>query len=120
MASDLADLIRDLEQAPARIARQVAGRMTRAQRELLSIARGVVHVKSGELRDSLYIVAPVYQGATVSEWAVAARSAHGPYEVERGGAHDYVAQTLEDGAVVIDETANDIADLVAQAIVGRG
>ncbi len=119
MASDLADLTRDLEQAPARIARKVAGRMTRAQRELLGAARQVVHVKTGELRDSLYVVSPSYLGAEVSEWAIEARSAHGLYEVERGGAHDYVARTLEDGAGIIDGAAEDLAELVAQTIVGR-
>src|SRR6476646_5680648 len=109
--SDLSDLTRDLENAPARIARLVAGRMTRAQRDLLGVARSVVHVKSGELRDSLYVVAPAYQGASIGEWEIAARSAHGMYEVERGGAHDYVARTLEDGAGIIDSAADDIAEL---------
>lgn len=118
--SDLQDLTRDLENAPKRIAQQVQGRMIRAQRELLGVARSVVHVKSGELRDSLYIVAPSYIGAEIGEFDVAARSSHGMYEVARGGAHDYVARTLEDGAGVIDGAADDIAELAAQAIVGRG
>lgn len=118
--SDLQDITRDLEEAPARIARKVQGRMVRAQRELLKVARADVHVRSGDLRDSLYIVAPSYIGAEISEFEIAARASYAPYEVARGGPHDYVARTLEDGAGIIDSAANDIADLVAQTIVGQG
>ena len=118
--SDLQDLTRDLEQAPSRIARQVQGRMVRAQRELLKVARSVVHVVSGDLRDSLSIDPPSYVGAELSEFGVSARVSYAAYEVARGGAHDYVARTLEDGAGIIDQAAADIAELTAQAIVGRG
>src|SRR4051812_2350589 len=103
--SDLQDLTRDLEQAPARIARQVAGRMVRAQRELLGVARGVVHVQSGDLRDSLYIVAPYDIGAGITEFDVASNLSYAINEVDKGGAHDYVARTLEDGAGIIDAAA---------------
>lgn len=118
--SDLADLTRDLEASPARIARQVSGRMIRAQRALLGVARAVVHVVSGDLRDSLSIDPPSYIGASLSEFGVSARVSYAGFEVAKGGDHDYVARTLEDGAAIIDEAASDIADLVAQAIVGSG
>lgn len=116
----LADLTRDLEQSPARIARLVSGRMTRAQRDLLGVARRVVHVRSGDLRDSLSIEPPAYVGADISEFGVSARVSYAAYEIARGGEHDYVVRTLDEGAAIIDQTAADIADLAAQAIVGRG
>jgi hypothetical protein len=118
--SDLQDLTRDLEAAPARIAQRVAGRMTRAQRELLGVARRVVHVRTGKLRDSLSIDPPSYVGADLSEFGVSARVSYAGYEVAKGGEHDYVARTLEEGQAVIDSAANDIADIVASTIVGQG
>lgn len=117
--SQLEQLARDQQQAARQLQNRINGRITRAMRELLSVARGVVHVQSGELRDSLYLIAPSVSGA-ITESSIGARSAHAEFELEKSGEHDYAARTIEDGQAIIDELTNDIAELVALAFVGRG
>lgn len=119
-ASDLERLARDLEGAPERLTNQINGRITRAMRLLLAVARGVVHVRSGDLRDSLYIIAPSLIAPDFTESQIAARVFYAEEEADKGGAHDYPARTIEEGAAIIDGLTEDVADLIAAAFgVGR-
>lgn len=98
-----------LQGAPHRIARRIAGIQNEATRKLLRAARAVVHVKSGRLQSNLAIYGPFTVGEGVLESQIAAPSV--PYadeEVARGGAHDFPAQTLEQGAAIIDQMERGI------------
>jgi hypothetical protein len=117
--SQLESLARDQQQAAQQLQNRINGRINRAMRELLSIARGVVHVRSHDLQNSLYIAAPSIHGE-ITESNIKARVFYGEIEADRGDEHDYPARTIQDGAAILDELANDVAELIAQAFVGRG
>lgn len=117
---NLDDYIRQLEQAPQRAANRIQGRMTRAQRELLGIARRVVHVQSGNLRDRLAIEPPVVIDAGEAEYVVSSSASYAEHEAAKGGDHDFATLTIEEGADIIQSAANDVAEILASALVGQG
>ena len=104
--------------APARIQRRVAGRTLVATRALLKIARGVVHVRSSRLKDSLYVDGP-YPVSDGLEAFVRSPVAYAAEEAARGGAHDYPTRTIQDGRGVLDELARDLEVIVIEE-VGAG
>src|SRR5919106_137584 len=110
-AREIESLLRTMEDGQTQLQAQINGRITRAMRDLLGVARGVVHVRSGDLRDSLYIIAPSVAG-DITESNIAARVSYAELEADKGGEHDYAARTIEEGAAIIDNLAEDIADLV--------
>lgn len=120
ITSDLDQTKRALAGAEQKVENKLRGINNRALRELQKIARSVVHVKSGRLQRGLEIQGPfnVATGeliATVSAPTV-------PYadlEVERGGAHDFVTRTLEQGASVIDKAAQDMEQAIVDVMEGR-
>lgn len=119
-ASQLDQLERDLLAAQANLEPRIRGRITTAMRQLLAVARGVVHVQSGDLRDSLYIIAPSIVAPEITESDIVARVSYDEQEADKGGAHDYPARTIEEGAAIIDRLTEDVAALIAQAFgVGR-
>ena len=117
--SQLDQLTRDQQAAAAQLQNRINGRINRTMRQLLGVARGEVHVHSGDLRDSLYIIAPSQSGE-ITESSIAARVVYAEAEADRGDAHDYPARTIAAGASIIDQLEADIAELIAQAFVGRG
>lgn len=116
----LDDLIRQLEQAPQRAANRITSRMIRAQRELLGVARRVVHVRSGNLRDRLAIEPPTVIDASEAEFVVTSTASYADYEAEKGGEHDFATLTLEEGADIIQSATNDVAEILARSLVGQG
>lgn len=115
-ATEVENLLRQMEDGQTQLQARINGRIVRAMRELLGVARGVVHVRSGDLRDSLYIIAPSVAG-DFTESSIASRGV--PYaeeEADRGEAHDYPALTIEEGAGIIDGLTEDIADLLVAAL----
>lgn len=117
--SQLEQLARDQQQAAQQLQNRINGRITRAMRQLLGVARGDVHVRSGELRDSLSIVAPSLSGEFTTS-NIQSRVSYAELEADKGGAHDYAARTIEDGQAIIDGLTADIAELVALAFLGQG
>lgn len=118
-ASQLEDLLRAMEDGRTGLEAKVNGRIVRAMRELLGVARGEVHVQSGDLRDSLYIIQPSVAG-DITESNIAARVFYAEQEVDKGGEHDFPARTIEAGAAIIDSLTDDLADLYMAAFgVGR-
>lgn len=119
-ASQLEALLSDIERSQAALPGQIQGRTIRAMRDLLRVARSVVHVQTGRLRDSLYIIQPSIAGE-FTESSIAATVPYAAAEADRGGAHDYPARTIEEGQAIIDQLADDLADLLAAATgAGRG
>lgn len=114
-ASAIDSLLRDLENGQTQLESKVNGRIIRAMRELLGMARGVVHEKSGDLRDSLFIIAPSAIAPEVTESQIASRLFYAELEADRGGEHDYPARTIEEGAAIIDELAEDLARIYMAA-----
>lgn len=109
-----------LQAAPSRIEQRVLGRVGRAQRELLRVARSVVHVKTGRLRDSLSIDGVALIGGGTLEGAIKTNVPYAEAEVARGGEHDYAQRTLEEGAGVLDELLKDLEDIyVTELGAGR-
>src|SRR5690349_19445735 len=120
ITSDLQTLIADLRSAEQRADDKLRGINTRAARDLLKLARSIVHVKSGRLRDGLVIEGPFNVGTGTLEARISAPSV--PYadeEVARGGAHDYATRTLEDGQGIIDQAAEDMEAALIAIIEGR-
>src|SRR5262245_22323740 len=115
-ASDLDSLERDMLAAQQQLEARIRGRLTTAIRQLLGVARGVVHVRSGDLRDSLYIIQPSLIAPEITESDIAARVFYAEQEADKGGAHDYPARTIEEGAAIIDSLAEDVAALIVQAL----
>src|SRR5260221_3190700 len=92
----------------------------RGARDLLKIARRVVHVKSGRLRDGLVVEGPFDIATGTLEARVSAPSV--PYatiEADRGGAHDFASRTIEEGAGVIDQIAHDMEAAIIAVMEGR-
>lgn len=84
---------------------------TRGARELLRVARRVVHVRTGRLRDGLIVTGPYNVATGAVESTVSAPSVpYAKYEIERGGDHDFVARTYEEGAGVFQAIAQDMED----------
>lgn len=117
--SHLSDLLRVLEDGQTVLSSRIAGRQIRAMRELLRVARSVVHVRSGRLRDSLYVIAPSLLG-DISESSIRATVSYAETEADKGGEHDYPARTIEDGAGVLDQLTDDLAALLEAACTGGG
>lgn len=118
-ARQLQQLVRDLEQSRATLPNQLRDRLLAAMRELLAIEQGVVHVKSGDLRDSLHIIEPSTIGNLTTS-ILAPDVSYAALEADRGGPHDFPAVTLEQGDTVIQALRDDVAALVAGAFVGVG
>jgi len=97
---------------PSRIERRIAGRAVTATRALLGVARGVVHVQSGDLRDSLSIDGPSPIGDGSIETSVHSPLSYAESEVAKGGDHDYAARTLEAGAGILGDLARDLEAIV--------
>lgn len=118
--SQLESLLSDMERAQAALPGLIAGKQIRAMRELLRIARSVVHVQSGRLRDSLYIIQPSIAGE-FSESSITATVSYAAHEADKGGDHDYAARTIETGQGIIDQLTDELAELLAAATgAGRG
>lgn len=117
--TQLDQLVRDQAQAASQLENRLNGRINRAMRELLSIARGVVHVQSHDLQNSLYIMQPSTSGE-FTESSISARVFYAEQEADKGETHDYAARTIEAGQAIIDRLQNDLAELIAQAFLGQG
>ena len=103
-----------LVQAPSRIERRIAGRSITATRALMAVARAVVHVQSGGLRDSLYIDGPNPIGDGSIEVAVRSPLGYAGLEVAKGGEHDYPSRTLEAGNSILDDLARGLELIVIE------
>lgn len=120
ITSDLEKLVNDLRSADQKADDKLRGINIRAARDLLKLARSIVHVKSGRLRDGLVIDGPFNVGTGTLEARISAPSV--PYadeEVARGGEHDFASRTLEDGAGVIDQAAQDMEQTLIAILEGR-
>lgn len=112
--SQLESLIADLEQSRAALPGRIAARQVRAMRELLRVARAVVHVQSGDLRDSLYIIQPSIAG-DIQESSITSLVSYAEHEADKGGEHDYAARTIDEGAAILDRLTDELAELLAAA-----
>lgn len=119
-ATQLESLLRDIEANRVTLNGAIAGKQIRAMRDLLRVARSVVHVQSGRLRDSLYIIQPSI-ASEITESSITAMVRYAASEAEKGGEHDYPARTIADGQAILDQLAEDLAELLAAATgAGRG
>lgn len=119
ITSDLQKLITDLRSAETRADDKLRGINIRAARELLAIARGVVHVKSGRLQGSLHIEGPFNVGTGTLEARVVSNVPYADLEIARGSEHDYAARTIEDGSAVIEQAAQDMEAALIAILEGR-
>lgn len=103
-----------IAQAPSRIERRFAGRTIQATRELLKVARQVVHRRSGRLRDSLVVDGPYPVAGGGVEARVRATVPYAAREVSHGGAHDYPTRTLETGQPILDALTRDLVLIVIE------
>ena len=117
-ATQLEEYLRDLEAGGPQLGPKVTGRQIRAMRELLAVARGVVHVKSSHLRDSLFIMQPSALGE-LSESTISSTAPYAEEEAARGGAHDYPARTIEAGEGIIEGLQADLENLLLEALGAR-
>lgn len=92
----------------------------RASRQLLRIAKQVVHVQSGRLREGLIVQGPFDIGSGTLESEISAPSV--PYatiEAARGSDHDYPARTLLAGEGVIRQAEQDMEAAIVAVMEGR-
>jgi len=91
----------------------------RASRELLKVARSVVHVKTGRLRDGLIVEGPfnVASGELVATISAPSVS-YADIEAARGGLHDFATRTIAEGASVIDQAAADMEAAIIAVMEG--
>ena len=117
--SDIAVQAARLAQAEARVEARLRGINIRAARQLLSIARSVVHVQTGRLRDSLHIQGPFDIGTGALEISIASNVPYAAHEAGKGGEHDYPALALQGGQSIIDQAAEDMELAIIAVMEGR-
>lgn len=118
--SDIPQVVADLRTAEEKADAKLRAINTRGARELLKLARTLVHVRTGRLRDGLIVEGPFDIATGVLEARVSAPSV--PYaeaEFDRGGEHDTPARTLEEGQDILDGIAQDMEAAIAQIMEGR-
>jgi hypothetical protein len=119
ITSDIAEQAARLAQAEARVEARLRGINIRAARQLLSIARSVVHVQTGRLRDSLHVQGPFDIGTGALEVSIASSVPYAGAEIARGADHDYASLTIQGGQSVIDQTAEDMEMAIIAVMEGR-
>lgn len=120
ITSDIQKLITDLRSAEQKADDKLRALNVKGIRKLLAIARRVVHVQSGNLRDHLAIAGPFNIGTGTLEARVYAPGVrYAEAEIARGGDHDFATRTLEEGAAAIDETAEEIEQALIAILEGR-
>ena len=95
----------------------IAPAMSAALSDLAALARSLAHVRTGTLRASLKPGPIVAVGAGTLEGRVRTTVFYAPYEVARGGAHDYVART-EAAAGAIERRM--VAEIIAAYVRAIG
>jgi hypothetical protein len=119
ITSDLQTLIRDLRSAETRADDKLRGINIRAARELLKLARSIVHVRSGRLQASLHIEGPFDVGTGTLEARVTSNVPYAEEEVARGSEHDYAARTIDEGQSIIEQAAQDMEQALIAIMEGR-
>jgi hypothetical protein len=119
ITSDIAERAAQIAQAEARVEARLRGINIRAARQLLSIARSVVHVQTGRLRDSLHIQGPFDIGTGALEVAVVSNVPYAGQEAGKGGEHDYPSLTIQQGQSIIDQAAEDMELAIIAVMEGR-
>lgn len=120
ITSDIERLVNDLRTAERRADDKLRGINIRASRELLKLAKQIVHVQSGRLQRGLIVEGPFDIGPGTLEARIAAPSV--PYaeaEVDRGSDHDYATRTLIAGERIIDQAAEDMEAALVAIMEGR-
>lgn len=119
IASDLQKLITDLRSAEQRADDKLRGINIRAARDLLRLARSVVHVQSGRLQGSLHVEGPFNIGTGTLEARVTSNVPYASEEIARGSEHDYATRTLTEGASIIEQAAQDMEKALIAIMEGR-
>jgi hypothetical protein len=119
ITSDLAEQAARMAAAEARVEARLRGINIRAARQLLAVARSVVHVQTGRLRDSLHVQGPFDIGTGALEVAIVSNVPYAGKEAARGGEHDYPALTLQSGQSIIDQAAEDMELAIIAVMEGR-
>jgi hypothetical protein len=117
--SDLPALIADLRSVDQKAGAKLRAINVRGARGLLRVARSVVHVKKGNLRDSLFVEGPFDVSSGTFEARVTSSRIYADIEADRGAAHDFAGRTISEGQAIIDQTATDMEDALIALIEGR-
>jgi hypothetical protein len=118
--SDLPQLIADLRSVDQKANAKLRAINLRGARGLLGVARSVVHVKSGDLRDSLFVEGPFNTSTGGFMARVTSTRPYADIEADKGGEHDFAGRTITEGEAIIDQTATDMEDALIALIEGRG
>ncbi len=116
--SNLGQIAGDFRSLEAKANDRLRAINIRGGRSILGIARGVVHVQSGRLRDSLRISGPFDIQTGTFEMVVDSPLAYADIEADRGGEHDYPTLTLEQSEGVINQVADDMEAALVLLIEG--
>lgn len=114
--TNLPEVIQTLRSIEAKANDRLRAINTRGARALLSVARSVVHVKSGHLRDSLFIEGPFDVTSGTFEGRVISTAPYAQYEVAKGGEHDFATRTIQEGQDIIDQVAQDMETMLINLI----
>lgn len=115
LQSTLGQTTRHLQGAEQRVEARLRGINIRGARELLRVARNVVHVQSGRLQAGLIVEGPFDVGTGALEARVSAPSVpYGAAEAARGGEHDWPTRTLSEGQGAIDQVAADMERAIVE------
>lgn len=118
--SNIDRVVSDLRTADQRANDRLRGINVRASRDLLRIARSVVHVVSGRLQAGLAVQGPFNVATGALEATISAPSVpYAAHEVERGSDHDFPSRTLLAGERVIDQAAEDMERALVDIVEGR-
>ena len=116
ISSNLDQTARSLAGAEQRTENRLRGLNIRGARELLKVARRVVHVRTGRLRDSLFVSGPFDVGSGAFEADVITNVSYAPLEIARGGEHDFVTRALTEGQSIIDDTAAAMEQAIIEEV----
>lgn len=108
LSSNIAQIAADLRTIEQKADAKLRAINTRAGRQILAVARAVVHVQTGRLRDSLRIEGPFDIVSGSFELRVVTNVPYAEEEIARGGEHDYATRTVQDSAGIVDQAAEDM------------
>jgi hypothetical protein len=115
LQSTIGQTTRHLRGVEERTEARLRGINLRGTRELLKIARNLVHERTGRLKAGLIIEGPYDVASGTLEARVAAPTVvYAAEEAKRGGEHDYATRTLEAGQGVIDKVADDMERAIVE------
>jgi len=95
ITSDLDALIARMEAAPLKYQNQAAPVLSALMAYIVRLERSIMHEKTGRMIRSTYPEGPFSVGEGTLEGTVGPHVDYAHFEIERGGTHDFLAQTVE-------------------------